>query len=89
MEKIRRHIIFYGYVQGVGFRYRASYIANRFGVTGWVKNCIDGSVEMEAEGFTKDIDTMIKCLEDDDYISIERIQSNNIPVEGGYLFEII
>ena len=51
MEKIRRHIIFYGYVQGVGFRYRASYIANRFGVTGWVKNCIDGSVEMEADPY--------------------------------------
>ncbi len=46
MEKVRRHFIFYGYVQGVGFRWRASHTAQRFGITGWVRNLDDGFVEM-------------------------------------------
>ena len=49
-EKIRRHIIFEGRVQGVGFRYRALYAAKQFGVTGWVRNLYDGTVEMEVQG---------------------------------------
>ena len=43
--KIRKHIIFYGRVQGVGFRYYAVQKANQLGLTGWVKNLYDGSVE--------------------------------------------
>ena len=42
--KIRKHIIFYGRVQGVGFRYYAVQKANQLGLTGWVKNLYDGSV---------------------------------------------
>ena len=45
--KIRKHIIFYGRVQGVGFRYYAVQKANQLGLTGWVKNLYDGSVEMK------------------------------------------
>lgn len=29
MEKVRRHIIFHGYVQGVGFRYTADRIESK------------------------------------------------------------
>ena len=36
MEKIRRHYVFKGRVQGVGFRYKAEYAASRFGVAGGV-----------------------------------------------------
>lgn len=35
---IRRHIIFYGHVQGVGFRYYCVHKARQLGLTGWVKN---------------------------------------------------
>lgn len=35
---IRKHYWFSGRVQGVGFRYRACYIASSLGVTGWVRN---------------------------------------------------
>ena len=34
-EKQREHIRFTGYVQGVGFRYRLSHLAQHYGVTGW------------------------------------------------------
>ena len=43
--KIRKHIIFYGRVQGVGFRYYAVQKANQLGLTGWVRNCWDETVE--------------------------------------------
>lgn len=39
-----------GDVQGVGFRYHTRRIADRFGLSGWVKNMPDGSVYIEAEG---------------------------------------
>lgn len=39
-----------GIVQGVGFRYYTRHIAADYGVTGYVKNLPDGSVEVYAEG---------------------------------------
>ena len=53
-EEIRYHVIFYGQVQGVGFRYRAYYAAYQLGLTGWVRNCWDETVEMEVQGDQKD-----------------------------------
>jgi acylphosphatase len=37
-------------VQGVGFRYFTRQAAKQVGVTGWVKNRIDGTVEALARG---------------------------------------
>ncbi len=51
-KSIRKHLIFSGRVQGVGFRYRAMNIAQMLGLTGWVKNRWDGKVEMEVQGKT-------------------------------------
>ena len=39
-----------GRVQGVGFRYYTKTQADQLGLGGWVKNCPDGSVEIEAHG---------------------------------------
>ena len=39
---IRKHIIFSGCVQGVGFRWRARKAAEMYGVTGWVRNDWNG-----------------------------------------------
>ena len=89
MEKIRRHIVFYGSVQGVGFRYRAYYAAQACGVSGWVRNCYDGSVEMEAEGTPRDIDDLIEALENHSWGSVERIEADSIPVHGDYSFDVI
>ena len=59
-EEIRYHVIFYGQVQGVGFRYRAYYAAYQLGLTGWVRNCWDETVEMEVQGDEETITEMIK-----------------------------
>ena len=53
---VRKHIVFYGQVQGVGFRYRARHAADVYGCTGWVKNKSDGSVTMEIQDAEEQID---------------------------------
>ncbi|MDK2871919.1 MAG: acylphosphatase [bacterium] len=40
----------YGLVQGVGFRYFVKREAQKRGITGWVRNNADGSVEVLGEG---------------------------------------
>jgi len=54
-----RRVIYRGRVQGVGFRYTAHHIAQRYAVTGYVKNLRDGSVELVAEGAAPEIQRML------------------------------
>jgi len=43
--------VFYeGNVQGVGFRWSVRNVAKGFDITGWVRNLIDGRVEMQVSG---------------------------------------
>ncbi len=88
MEKIRKHFIFYGRVQGVGFRYRAYHAATRYSVTGWVKNLYDGSVEMEAEGLEENIDKTILTIEQGSYVLIENLSVKNIPLQNDRSFVV-
>jgi acylphosphatase len=81
MEIERRNIIFSGEVQGVGFRYRASYAARGLGVTGWVMNEWDGTVEMEAQGTAKQINEMLKLINQSPYIRIYDMKTKIIPVK--------
>jgi acylphosphatase len=49
MRVARRYLIS-GRVQGVGFRFFACGVAAREGLHGWVRNLIDGRVEIAVEG---------------------------------------
>ena len=49
-----------GHVQGVGFRWFAMRVARDAGLTGWVRNNPDGSVELEAAG-TPDAVALLKA----------------------------
>lgn len=70
-----------GRVQGVGFRYTASQCAQKLGVTGWVRNDYDGSVEMEAQGTDVQINTLIEMIKNaSNYIDIENIEYQTIAV---------
>jgi acylphosphatase len=51
-----------GRVQGVGFRYSAVREAKRLRLSGWVKNCEDGNVEVWAEGPQDKLDLFLKWL---------------------------
>lgn len=80
---IRKHIVFTGRVQGVGFRYRAKYVASGFGLTGWVRNEWDGSVEMEVQGTEALINKMLVIINQGSYILIDNMVSKVIPLEEG------
>ena len=47
---IARRAVLSGRVQGVGFRFFAERVARDTGVTGWVRNRPDGTVETVVEG---------------------------------------
>ena len=86
---IRKKIIVYGSVLGVGFRYRARHAADAFGVTGWVRNEADGSVAMELQGTEAQIDQMFQSIERGTYVRIENMDAKTIPVEEAeYSFKI-
>ena len=79
----RKHINFYGWVQGVGFRYRARHAASLYGCTGWVRNEWDGSVTMEIQGEPENIDRVILAIECGTYVRIEHMDSRSIPLVEG------
>ena len=78
---IRKHIVFYGWVQGVGFRYRACHAADLYGATGWVRNEYDGSVTMEIQGTEEQIDQVILAVERGTFVKIENMAVKSIPVD--------
>ena len=53
--KVTRHAIVRGRVQGVGFREYLRREAERQGVTGWVRNRRDGTVEAMVHGSPDDV----------------------------------
>ncbi|MFH1766631.1 MAG: acylphosphatase [Patescibacteria group bacterium] len=59
MSKARAHILITGRVQGVYFRSYTRAEAEKFNLSGWVRNSIGGSVEIVAEGEKKDIEKLI------------------------------
>lgn len=79
-KRIRQFIRVTGQVQGVGFRFRAKYAAESLGITGWVRNEWDGSVEMEVQGEPEQIDRMFRMINQGTYVAIERIERKELPL---------
>ena len=78
---IRKHIVFTGYVQGVGFRWRARLAANNYGCTGWCRNEWDGSVAMEIQGTEEQIDMVLQVINNGRYIEIQGMDVKTIPLD--------
>ena len=84
---VRKHINFYGSVQGVGFRWRAKNAAEHYSCTGWVRNEWDGSVSMEIQGTEEAIESVILAIEKGTFVRIENMNMRDIPiVEDEYRF---
>jgi acylphosphatase len=61
MERIHARVE--GRVQGVGFRFYAAERARQLGLSGWVRNLPDGSVEVEAQGPSRGVRDFVEFLE--------------------------
>jgi acylphosphatase len=59
LHRVRVALRIEGRVQGVYFRASTVAQARKLGVTGWVMNCSDGSVEAVAEGRNNEIEELI------------------------------
>jgi acylphosphatase len=62
MARVARNLRVTGHVQGVFFRGWTSDEARTLGVTGWVRNCSDGSVEAHLEGAEEDVQELIETM---------------------------
>ena len=58
------HVTIIGRVQGVNFRASLHTLAERHGVTGWVTNRPEGTVEAWLEGSSADVDALLRWVRD-------------------------
>ena len=79
-EETRRvRLIIRGLVQGVWYRGSAQEIARRLGLTGWVRNLRDGSVELVAEGESSALDALKAwCREGPPLARVQEVQEEQI-----------
>ena len=85
---IRRHMIYHGKVQGVGFRYTAKRLADALRLTGWVKNEYNGTVTLEVQGEQDAIYRLMKGINQDIYIDIDWIDSEDLPLKEESCFRV-
>jgi acylphosphatase len=60
MSKVRVELNIQGLVQGVFYRQSTKETALRLGLTGWTRNCVDGSVRAIFEGEKDAVDAAVK-----------------------------
>ncbi|RUT78433.1 acylphosphatase [Ancylomarina longa] len=79
----------FGRVQGVGFRYHTREAAKRFGVKGFVKNQIDGTVYVEAEGDGLAMDLFCDwCRKGPNWAEVIKVNICNLAPQGFMAFDI-
>jgi len=59
MSNIRAAVTIHGRVQGVGFRFSVCDRAEHYGLTGWVRNTWERTVEAVFEGAEEDVRAMV------------------------------
>lgn len=62
MQENRLHLLVKGRVQGVGFRYFSYMAGVDHQLNGWVRNRINGDVEILAEGSRDKLDSFLKVI---------------------------
>ncbi|WP_066515944.1 acylphosphatase [Sphingobium cloacae] len=64
MSVITRHLVIRGRVQGVFYRNWMVTTARQLGLTGWVRNCMNATVEAVVEGPPEAVDRIIQLAHD-------------------------
>ncbi len=82
-------ILVTGLVQGVFFRAEAKKKADQLGLTGWVRNCEDGSVEVHAEGPMEKLRELEEwCRRGPTAAVVEHVSAKDVPEENHESFLI-
>lgn len=82
-------MIFKGRVQGVGFRYYVISLAQTKGLTGWIRNQLNGNVEMEIQGNPDTFQLVLEqILAGNGWIRITDYSIKRIPVIAESAFNI-
>jgi len=84
MVQTAKNIIFIGRVQGIGFRFTAFDVANRYNLTGMVRNLPNGTVEMLTQGRPDDIDDCIRDIQESFASYITETKIEEIPINPEY-----
>lgn len=78
-----------GLVQGVYYRASTQETARRLGLTGWVRNCTDGDVELVACGTAEQIDALERWLwQGPPAARVESVRRSRIAAEEFTGFEV-
>ena len=81
----RLHARIYGLVQGVFFRDTTRQQARALGLTGWVRNEADGSVEVIAEGLRADLETLLQFLrQGPSHARVDRVEADWAAATGEF-----
>ncbi len=80
---VRKHVIYSGRVQGVGFRYTTVSLARRYPVTGYVRNLPDGTVELEVQGEPEAVEALLADVAREFEGYIRDVQVRDVPLRGG------
>lgn len=79
------HLRIIGRVQGVYYRASTVQEAAKLSLTGWVRNCDDGSVEVIAEGSRAKLEELIAwCREGPPGARVNQIEVRWQTAEGGF-----
>lgn len=90
-DVIRVYAVVTGMVQGVGFRY---FVVTKVraigGISGWVRNRFDGSVEVEAQGSRSAVAQLVSALKigprwsQVEHVAVDEIETDARSVDAGF-----
>lgn len=88
-EVVARRLVAAGRVQGVFFRDSTRREAIRLGVTGWVRNCPDGTVEAHVEGAADAVAALVRwAREGPRHADVDDLRVSDAEPRGCERFEI-
>ncbi len=79
---IAQLILFEGRVQGVGFRFSVKELAQGYDICGWIRNLLDGRVEMYVQGEPAEVEAFVDEIQASSLRPfIARLTRREVPVD--------